>query len=313
MFAPHAHSAQSATSTCAAIVGDPTLREAGSGTVQGPEAGTKLASGLPTQTGKAPTIIQFGAAVYFAAEDEGKATVDVLRLGDASAASTVEFTTVDASARSGIKYVSQNGTLSFGAGECSKLLEVKVLSDNRWDATLEFGMVLSSPTQAVLSESLSHCRVKILDSDAFPTNRHKEVYKNSGLGEIPKVQLFLEYVKMCFRDPRIKHASFYTVVCDQAQNLRIVSFLMIKLYLIDVVLVEDGNEALLLGLSKQLLLLIICLAVFLPQSASSFIAVKRVGLRVGGMCRFKLQSNLLRKFLITMRISDRQCTPVNSL
>ncbi|HUJ71746.1 MAG TPA: Calx-beta domain-containing protein, partial [Verrucomicrobiae bacterium] len=63
-----------------------------------------------------PTVLQFGAATYHVHEHVGRATVTVLRFGDSSGTATVDYATSDGTAKSGVDYLSTNGTLVLTAG-----------------------------------------------------------------------------------------------------------------------------------------------------------------------------------------------------
>ena len=77
-------------------------------------------------------------------------------------------------------YSATSGVLSFAPGETLKSFEVKTVANDDWSATLEFSVHLeaigSFPGDAtyVLSNTLHSARVKIIDNDNFPTNKHAE-------------------------------------------------------------------------------------------------------------------------------------------
>jgi len=247
-----------------------------------------------------PCVVMFGTTVFYAVEGNGAGVVnvDILRIGDASQSCSVNYGTEDASAVAGVKYSRTEGTLTFQPNELNKKVSVPILNDERWDSTLEFCMELSQPVNAHLCVSLARCRVKILDDDAFPTNTYKEVMLSGNLAAVPKARLFMEYVISCFSDPLIGKASRRVMLFDQLHNLNDLLFIMIKLYLIDIVFnMEASDDPMLLGMSRSLALVIATSLIILPRSLVCACMVKRTESRVGGMCRLKLQSNLVRKFL----------------
>jgi len=246
-----------------------------------------------------PCVVMFGTKVFYAMEGDGPAEINVSRIGDASQTCSVDYKTKDASAVAGYKYTSTAGTLTFERDELTKKVLVPILSDERWDATLEFGVELSNPVNTHVCVSLSRCRVKVLDDDAFPTNKYRDVIEAGMLKDIPKMQLFREYVLANFKDPTIGVATFKVMAYDQLQNLYDMFCILLKLYLVDIVLDMETSEdhLLMLGMSRMLALgMITCLIMF-PQMLICWISVKRTESRVGGMCRLKLQTNLVRKFL----------------
>ncbi len=72
--------------------------------------------------------------------------VKVVRLGSAADTVTVDYTTVDGTAKSGQDYVAVAGTLTFTAGETEKLVAVHLLSDSLAEGDEHFAFKLSNPT-----------------------------------------------------------------------------------------------------------------------------------------------------------------------
>lgn len=243
---------------------------------------------------KVPTILQFGSSVYFADENKGIAEIDIVRLGDTSGTTTVKYATMDASAVAGIKYEGQEGVLEYKPQELSKTVVIRLLTDDLWDTTVEFGLQLTHPKGGELFNGAQKARVKILDDDDFPTNKFKQKYAMYGLAGISKVSLFVEYCKMGLRDRTIRRPAVKCLIYDQIQNLNLIFFLLIKLYLIDIILNADETGFI---DSDSTLLVAVASAMIAAQLATSATSIHRVSLRIGGKSRMKLQSNLLRKFL----------------
>ena len=63
------------------------------------------------------TAVQFSTGVYYCKEDEGRMTVDVLRIGDCSGQASVAYRTVDGSATAGIHYEAAAGVVLFNSGQ----------------------------------------------------------------------------------------------------------------------------------------------------------------------------------------------------
>jgi len=125
-------------------------------------------------------VIEFTSQVYYAKEEEGHFSIEVNRLGNCIGKATVDYATRDGSAVAGRKYEAMSGSLEFNAGERRKTIHVKILSDEAFDATLEFALYLENPRGARLGKYLHECRISILDDDAFPTNKYKTLL-NAGL------------------------------------------------------------------------------------------------------------------------------------
>jgi len=76
----------------------------------------------------------------------GIAQVRVLRTGPTTNAASVSFFTSDATAKAGVDYIAQGGTLNFAPLEVSKEVTVPLLARNGVDARLWFNLELSNPS-----------------------------------------------------------------------------------------------------------------------------------------------------------------------
>jgi hypothetical protein len=84
-------------------------------------------------------------------EDAGKAIVTVTRTGANSAAATVAYATADGSAKAGKDYVAKSGTVTFGAGETTKRIEIAVNADTVKEADENYSVTLSNAAGAALA------------------------------------------------------------------------------------------------------------------------------------------------------------------
>jgi hypothetical protein len=75
---------------------------------------------------------------------------------------TVNYNTVDGSAKAGIEYTATNGTLTFQAGEQVKTITFKVNADPDDISNEKFSLSLSSPTNAILGDSTATATIKEL-------------------------------------------------------------------------------------------------------------------------------------------------------
>lgn len=272
---------------------------ASSNAVSAPSNGPPpVMDGLPSSTENEVSIIQFSTAIYYVREDEGKLTVDVVRLGSSVGSSSVSYTTEDVSARAGIKYIHQQGILHFAAGETMKQLYLQIMQDEIWDATLEFKIILSDAKGAQLGRYLYTARVRIIDDDAFPTNKYKQFVVKDDLDSIPKAKLMIEYFKMNFTNPTVRRGGLQMIIADFVQNLYSVFRLWLGLYLVDYVLNSDydANQLIVPGNRTQSLVVSVCGLVF-PYVLVHYLQIARRFWKVGGTARKTLQANLLRKFL----------------
>ena len=101
---------------------------------------------------------------------EGAGSVDLtVRLDTAAAgAVTVDYATLDGSAKSGSDYVSASGTLTFAAGETKQTVSITLKNDSIDEPDETFTVSLSNPSNATLGSS-SRTTVTIKDNDQAPT------------------------------------------------------------------------------------------------------------------------------------------------
>jgi len=202
----------------------------------------------PTVALASASVVQFACAIFFCRENEGRAQLEVVRFGDASGVCSVHYHTVESSAKEGTKYVAQSGTVQFAAGETTQPIDIELVDNDSWDATLEFGVLLTNSRGAQLGMYLNSCRVKIIDEDCFPTNVYKDFYASDRVEdgeEVPAFGIFGEYCKMNMLLPEVYWGTFKTLCLDQVKNLYFFLTLYLQMYLVDVVLSrepEGGEE-----------------------------------------------------------------------
>jgi ABC-type multidrug transport system fused ATPase/permease subunit len=183
-----------------------------------------------------PSVIQFSCAVYYCTESEEKMALEIVRLGDSSREATCDWETRESSAKAGVKYEPTGGHMIFEPGESRKELVVNLLDDDAWDATLEFGVVITGVTGAQPGKYLHSCRIKIIDDDVFPTNKYGEKLRAHNEAGIPGGRLMLEYLRMNFRNTAIRGDSLKQVIIDQSHGVYFILTLYLQMYLVDVVL-----------------------------------------------------------------------------
>jgi hypothetical protein len=101
-------------------------------------------------------------------------TVEVVRSGDPAQVISVDFVTVDGSAKAGSKYTRTEGRLTFGANVTSQNIAVPIIDEPYIEGTTTFNVVLSNPLPATAKDgnpasrlgSPSAATVTILDNDA---------------------------------------------------------------------------------------------------------------------------------------------------
>jgi hypothetical protein len=97
-----------------------------------------------------PTGIQMNASNVTAFESAGRVDVQVIRTGDLSGTSTINYSTSDGTASEKSDYTTSLGTLSFAPGESSKTIRVFLANDVFVEGNETFNFTLSNPVGAEL-------------------------------------------------------------------------------------------------------------------------------------------------------------------
>jgi uncharacterized repeat protein (TIGR01451 family) len=126
-------------------------------------------------TSASASSLQFSAANYLVSEAAGRATVTVTRLGDTSAAASVNYSTADnasnscnvnnGNASSHCDYTTTIGTLKFAAGEAFKTIVVPITDDGYAEGNENFTISLSNASGASLG-SPNVATVTITDNES---------------------------------------------------------------------------------------------------------------------------------------------------
>eukprot|EP00746_Dinoflagellata_sp_MGD_P079517 gnl/MRDRNA2_/MRDRNA2_31803_c0_seq1.p1 gnl/MRDRNA2_/MRDRNA2_31803_c0~~gnl/MRDRNA2_/MRDRNA2_31803_c0_seq1.p1 ORF type:complete len:882 (+),score=131.99 gnl/MRDRNA2_/MRDRNA2_31803_c0_seq1:194-2839(+) len=246
------------------------------------------------------SIVQFSTGTYYCAEEESTIEIDIVRLGNCTGKCVLDWSTEDASAKAGKKYVAANGRIEFAAGDSVKKVGINILSDDSWDATLEFKVVLSNPSDCSLGKYLDNCRIKILDDDSFPTNKFKEQLQHGQCEEIAFWPLMMQYIEMNIKDRVVEWGTWKTILTDQMKNVIFIFNIHLSRYLVDQVLSEKGQarpQDMLVPNNADLTLWCLALARIIPFFFIHLIDFRKCYWKVGGTSRKRLQSNLIRKFL----------------
>jgi TolB protein len=119
---------------------------------------------IPSPPVAGATTLQFSAIDFSVSEGNGVATLTVLRTGDTSAVSTVDFATVNGTATDRADYAAHFGRLTFSPGETSKTFIVFVTDDVFVEVDQTLTATLSNPSAAVLG-GLNTATLTIVDND----------------------------------------------------------------------------------------------------------------------------------------------------
>ncbi|PYT05250.1 MAG: hypothetical protein DMF65_00600, partial [Acidobacteria bacterium] len=116
-----------------------------------------------------PSVVQLDVADPSVSEGAGSKTVNVIRLGDTSAAASVDYATSDGTASERTDYTTARGTLRFAPGETQKSFDVLITDDNLVEPSEGFVVTLSNPTGSATLNSPSSIALAILDNDTVPS------------------------------------------------------------------------------------------------------------------------------------------------
>ena len=117
-------------------------------------------------------------------------TFTVTRSGDTSGSSTVDFATADGTASGASDYLSNSGTLTFGAGDVSQTVTVQVKGDTAVEGNETFFVNLSNAGGATLADAQGRGTIVNDDAAAPPPkvsvsiNNESAFEGNSGLRPI---------------------------------------------------------------------------------------------------------------------------------
>ncbi len=121
----------------------------------------------PTPT-PPPNVVQFSASNYNVQEDCTFVTVTVNRIGDTSAAASVNYNTSDINATERKDYITALGRLDFAAGQTSNTLTVLINEDSFVEGNETFNVNLTNPFGATLGAPVI-ATVSIIDDAVEPS------------------------------------------------------------------------------------------------------------------------------------------------
>lgn len=114
---------------------------------------------------KPDSTVQFSDPIYSVVENDGIATITVLRDGDLSTAASVDYTTFDGSAKNGVDYEFTSGTLHFSANQSSAQFTVAIFDNDVEEPVKDFSLELSNAFGTDLGQQKT-AMVEIENDDA---------------------------------------------------------------------------------------------------------------------------------------------------
>jgi len=241
-------------------------------------------------------VVQFGASIYYVSENEGSLNVEITRVGNLKEACTVNYSTESGSAADGKVFSGRAGKLTFLPGEELKTIQVPIIDDEDWNATLEFSIRLFEAEGCLLSKAMSKARVKVIDNDVFPTNRMKNDLQDNESYERTSLDLFVEYCKMNLVSANVAEKSVQCLLIDQGPNLYFLLNTYLLQYVADDVLVGKKDDLLCPGDVNATLFVVAALYV-VPLGGLYLLERYRNELAIEEASRTLLQENVFRKYL----------------
>lgn len=248
---------------------------------------------------ESPTIIQFSTPMYFCQDQEPHISLDLKRMGNVSGRSEVRYTTKDATAKAGHKYIHTEGRFIFEPGERDKSIEVDLLKIKGFTGLQEFIVELlpEELSGATLGHNLYKARVKIIDSTCFPTNKYRKPILEGKMGGVPKLLLLVEYWKFNWQNPVVRRGTRKMILVEQVHNLYFLMNLFLNVYLIDYILNLSRPIDILLTSERHTDLLLVVVAKLIPFALLHLLDYQKLTWKVGGSSRMALQTSMLRRYL----------------
>jgi len=109
-----------------------------------------IQSALVSPAAPIPTGVQFGADSGFFFEPNGRIDLQVIRTGDLSGSSSINYATSDGTANERSDYTTALGTIRFAPGESSKTISVFITNDVFVEGLETINLTLSNPAGTLL-------------------------------------------------------------------------------------------------------------------------------------------------------------------
>jgi len=248
-------------------------------------------------------VVQFAAPIYYVEEDDSTIQMEIMRLGSLDGPVSVHYRTEDGSARAGEHYCSTSGQVEILEGEDSVEIAVPVIDNPLWAPTLEFKVHLSDAHGCRLGLYLKTCRVKVINTDLFPSDRYREKLESEGgIDDMNGLILFWEYMALNFRQRGHAWRTLLTFAMDQMDNLYLYWMLFAKTFLVNTIF---GHQATTTdsflgswdGSNRVLAARILGVCFFLPLVLIHIWDAVKIQIDLKGHTQVFLQKSLFRKYL----------------
>lgn len=243
-------------------------------------------------------MIQFSCAIYIVNVDEGKLSADIMRMGKMAGQLKFKYETIGASARAGVQFEHCQGTLVMEPGQDSAIIEVPIISSDRWSPTTEFCISLTDPEGCTLGMYLKVARVKVLDASTFPLDKFKEDVKTAeGIEAINQFELFGGFVFQMWSQDGIKWRTITTVCLDQLHNVYVYLRLVLAIYMVDKVFNMDNHKDLMVPGNRLLTAWAVAGLIIGPMFILYAAEMIKIRMDIKGILQRDLSRNLFRKFM----------------
>lgn len=126
---------------------------------------------LAAPQAQANRLIGFEFQNYVVSEAAGKATIGVVINQSPVTTSTIEYLTVDGTAKAGVDYIATSGTLSFTAsGDTAQSFDVTIINDEIDEPNKTVNLILRNPVNATLNPLANLAVLTIQDDEPTPTS-----------------------------------------------------------------------------------------------------------------------------------------------
>lgn len=129
---------------------------------------TPTPTATPTPTPSPTSTFQFSSSAYSVQEDCTSTTVTVTRVGVTTARATVDYSSVDGTARQKGDYIYATGRLVFEAGETQKSFPILINEDNYTEGPETASIVLSNPSGGTTLAAPATATIQIADDATEP-------------------------------------------------------------------------------------------------------------------------------------------------
>ena len=166
---------------------------------------------IPPPPAAGAATVGFSAVDYNVTEGTPSATLTVLRSGDTSGTSTVDFATVNGTATDRADYAASYGTVTFNPGETIKIFGVIITDDVFMESDETLSVTLSNPSGASLG-ALNTATLTIISNETvqlnlnpirtapFFVNQHYVDFLNR-LPDQPGLDFWTNQITSCGSDP----------------------------------------------------------------------------------------------------------------